>query len=242
SLIDEMYDQHIGPFKQYGPAGSLCATPYDSASSIGSSSPSITSEADHTNFKAALVDRNAVCLFCWTTQFLHAAHIVAESTAVSNDLLSLVGLESTYQGQFRLLFCSHCYPALDALQRYVDVVNGKLVVKVVNHDNDPAYLERLGYLRAFRTEGCKYQRNAGNDKRNSDGEMELYFQRPDPPLQLNHAPLALHKNACLIWKMAGGANEDIDELCMEDDDEGNFQVDTTLRTAGWVESQGFQSS
>ncbi|KAI8833809.1 hypothetical protein BJ741DRAFT_689801 [Chytriomyces cf. hyalinus JEL632] len=215
--LDDMYDLHIGPFKQYGPAGSVCATPHDSASYIGSSSSNMQSEANHTDFKAALVNRDAI----------------------SNDLLSCTGLESEHQVQNGLLLCSRCYPAFGALQRYVDVVNGKLVVKVMNqtkNKNDPTYLERLGYLRAYRTEGSKYQRNAGKDVRNSDGEMELYSVQADPGLQPNLTALALHKTACLIWTMAGGANEDFDECCMDDDDEE--QVGTTLRTSNWVESQG----
>ncbi|KAI8833820.1 hypothetical protein BJ741DRAFT_252816 [Chytriomyces cf. hyalinus JEL632] len=63
--LDDMYDLHIGPFKQYGPTGSLYVTPCDSASSVGSASPIFQAEVDHSNLKAALVDRACVCLFCW---------------------------------------------------------------------------------------------------------------------------------------------------------------------------------
>ena len=56
---------------------------------------------------------------------------------------------------------------------------------------------------------------------NSDGEMELYFLSNDPELLPNRKALEYHKAACLIWRMAGGAEPD-EEYCSDDDDPVNF--------------------
>ncbi|KAJ8326054.1 hypothetical protein QVD99_006595 [Batrachochytrium dendrobatidis] len=50
----------------------------------------------------------------------------------------------------------------------------------------------------------------------SNGEMALYFVLGDPTLQPNRNALEFHKTACLIWRIAGGAESD-DEYCPYDD-------------------------
>ena len=40
--------------------------------------------------------------------------------------------------------------------------------------------------------------------------MALYFKQNDPKNLPNRKALEFHKTACLIWRMAGGAEEDDD--------------------------------
>ncbi|TPX47519.1 hypothetical protein CcCBS67573_g10250 [Chytriomyces confervae] len=103
-----------------------------------------------------------------------------------------------------------------------DAIDGKLVVKVLNLTSDDSNGEYLMQMRTSQANEIDYHPNVGRRACNSDEEMGLYVVQTDPVLQPNHAALALHKTACLIWKMAGGANEDYDECCMQDDDEGTF--------------------
>ena len=58
----------------------------------------------------------------------------------------------------------------------------------------------------------------GREVVDKDGEMELFFVKTDQELQPNHKALEFHKAACLIWRMAGGADEE-DENCSDDDDD-----------------------
>jgi hypothetical protein len=51
-------------------------------------------------------------------------------------LCQRTGLKQKTQVQNGLLLCAVCHLEFDALKRYVDLVEGKLVVKVVNDSND----------------------------------------------------------------------------------------------------------
>ena len=55
-------------------------------------------------------------------------------------------------------------------------------------------------------------------------EMVLYFINGSKDQEPNQEVLSLHKTACLIWKMAGGADPDY-EYCSDEDD-GLGVVDT----------------
>jgi hypothetical protein len=54
--------------------------------------------------------------------------------------------------------------------------------------------------------------------------MALYFIKTDHNLQPNRKALEFHKTACIIWRMAGGAECD-DDYCL-DDEEDLGTVDT----------------
>jgi hypothetical protein len=56
-----------------------------------------------------------------------------------------------------------------------------------------------------------------------DGDMVLWFVQNNPALQPNHNALQFHKTACLIWRMAGGAESE-DEECSDDDDGDSIYV------------------
>jgi hypothetical protein len=51
-----------------------------------------------------------------------------------------------------------------------------------------------------------------------NGEMALYFVLNNPTKLPNRQALEFHKAACLIWRMAGGAESE-DEHCPDDDDD-----------------------
>lgn len=50
-----------------------------------------------------------------------------------------------------------------------------------------------------------------------NGEMALYFVLNNPTQLPNRDALEFHKAACLIWRMASGAESE-DEHCPDDDD------------------------
>jgi hypothetical protein len=53
--------------------------------------------------------------------------------------------------------------------------------------------------------------------------MVLWFVNNDPALQPNRKALELHKTACLIWRMAGGA-EPVDEESSDDEENGPIHI------------------
>ncbi|KAJ3413855.1 hypothetical protein HDV05_007376 [Chytridiales sp. JEL 0842] len=60
----------------------------------------------------------------------------------------------------------------------------------------------------------------GRKPTEDDGEMVLYFQDNEPSIQPSLKALEFHKTACLIWRMAGGAEEDSDDEWDGGDDGG----------------------
>jgi hypothetical protein len=244
SFIDSLFDCYIRPFhKSYIAGSEFCQTP-----TTGSSrTPSRTNSAEdldytpeekdlsHKDFKKSVVRRDGVCLFCWDVKEIEGAHIIAQKTIPiaydENSLLQRAGLTQKHQVQNGLLLCNKCHSQFDKLLLYVDVVDDKLVLKVVNQTNDPtdgnwqSMMDRLRYaregeLRIQNNVACKDGRVAVE----SDGEMALYFVHDNPSILPNRDALDFHKAACLIWRMAGGAEPDEDEYC-SDDEQG--PVDTS---------------
>ena len=56
---------------------------------------------------------------------------------MATDLLGRIGLEDIHRVQNGLLLCKVCHGEFNELKRYVDVVDDKLVLKVVNESDDP---------------------------------------------------------------------------------------------------------
>jgi len=109
------------------------------------------------------------------------------------------------------------------LQNYVDVVDEKLVVKVVNQTDDinnekhRKWKGKVGALEALRLNWQKDWTLIDNRQAvESNGEMTLYFLQNNPTNLPNSKALEFHKTACLIWRMAGGAEPD-EEYCSDDE-------------------------
>ena len=112
----------------------------------------------------------------------------------------------------------------------MDVVDDKLVVKAVNETNDETSDKHQEWIRTIRD--LKIARTGREedwidiDNRQSvetNGEMVLYFIQNNPTKLPNRNALEFHKAACMIWRMAGGAETD-EEYCSNDEDLG--PVDT----------------
>ena len=182
-------------------------------------------EPSHDNMKKALKKRDEHCLFCWSKSQLQGAHIIAQKVIARADeqdsIFTRVGITHKHQTQNGLLLCSQCHGEFDQLARYVDEVDEKLVVKIIQTSNDTtseeyrewqALVGELGSIRGLR---LRYW----NDNRlavETNGEMALYFMLNDPDQLPNRKALKLHRTACLMWKMAGGA-EPHDDMCYDDD-------------------------
>jgi len=122
-----------------------------------------------------------------------------------------------------MLLCIKCHGEFDQLKRYVDVVDDKLVVKVVNYSvlgNDDKHRDweiAFGKLKNDRLFMSRYWSD-GRQGVEPNGEMALYFALNNPTRLPNRDALEFHKAACLIWRMAGGAESE-DEHCPDDDDD-----------------------
>ncbi|KAI8905554.1 hypothetical protein EDD86DRAFT_66977 [Gorgonomyces haynaldii] len=217
-FIDQMFDHYIRPYlKSY--SGSSCHTPVGSRpGSAGSSG----SEPTHKQMKKALEARDGVCLFCWNNLSLEASHIIArKNIPIAQDeysLLQRAGLQSKHQVQNGLLLCKICHDQFDLLHYYVDVVDDRLVLKIVNQtndSNDKGWFRAAERLQMARGVAQKYF----SDIRvaiDADGEMRLWFMDNKADIQPNRAGVQFHKTACLIWRMAGGADPE-DEYCSDCD-------------------------
>ncbi len=72
-----------------------------------------------------------------------------------------------------------------------------------------------------------------------NGEMPLYFVKNDPTLAPKRTALNFHKTACLIWKMAGGADVEVDDDKEEDSNGiGELVGEKLRRIQAWREEAG----
>jgi hypothetical protein len=242
-VIDKMYSFHIEEFKQHNGSGSSCHTPSAATSPSVSRSNSVEDldddyipeesekKLEHVDLKKAVRKRDGVCLFCWDKTQCEAAHIFGQKGVnLAYDEPSLFqrsGLKQKHQVQNGLLLCVKCHREFDALKRYVDVVEDKFVVKVVNYssNNDTASEEHKDWQTAVRIVRAVRAVNEENwtqiDGRKAveaNGEMALYFVQSNPSLMPDRKALEFHKTACLIWRMAGGAEPE-EESCPDYDDD-----------------------
>jgi hypothetical protein len=135
------------------------------------------------------------------------------------------GITQKHQVQNGLLLCGNCHDEFDILKRYVDVVDDKLVVKVVNEtndENDVNYKSATKGLKGSRRDQLEFLPD-NRQPIETNGEMALYFVENYPNKLPNRNALEFHKTACMIWRMGGGAETD-DEYCSDDEDVG--PVDT----------------
>ncbi|KAJ3386856.1 hypothetical protein HDU84_001238 [Entophlyctis sp. JEL0112] len=239
SFLNLLYARFIEPFKQHGKSGSSNASPHGSTPStpIGSSIALDLNAVDptHANFRSALHKRDKVCLFCWGNLQLDAAHLIAQKHSPSlsliiPDLLSRAGLDSVYRVQNGILLCKVCHGEFDSLRRYIDVVDGRFVAKVVNMTNDPKnqeYVIAVSSVEALRGSTVKWDPAfSGRTVVDGNNELPVYFADGDTTNYPNLTALAFHKGACLIWKMAGAAD-------IEDDDiDHDGSVDSLLAKVG----------
>jgi hypothetical protein len=232
TFIDRMFDWYIMPFNKSYNCNS-CHTP-SKVSSRSNSRPSSVKEEDHDyhpishkDLKEAVEKRDGVCLFCWDKLECEGAHIIAQKNILmaydETSFLQRAGLAQQHLVQNGLLLCNKCHSQFDKLKRYVDVVEDKLVVKVVNETDDvrsEKHSEWKDYVRVLQGNRVLWQDKWTNSDRKAvetNGEMALYFIKTDPNLQPNRKALESHKTACLIWRMAGGAESD-DEYCSDDEE------------------------
>jgi hypothetical protein len=190
TFLDEMFTYYVLPFhKQYSDSSS-CHTPLTS-----SNSPSRINSADdldyvpeftHKDFKKTVNTRDGVCVFCWGRQQLEGAHIIAQKnipmTYDETSIFRRAGLEQKHQVQNCMLLCKVCHGEFDSLKRYVDVVDGALVVKVVNMTNDSTsekHKECQRAVGAIKNSRLYWQEDwIDIDNRtavDANGEMALYF-------------------------------------------------------------------
>ncbi|KAI9344028.1 hypothetical protein BDR26DRAFT_858035 [Obelidium mucronatum] len=228
--LNLLYNRFIHPFKQYS-KGSSNSTPHESPPSTppGASSLALDSNAVNpcqSNFKAALMKRDKVCLFCWVNDPLDAAHLIAQKGGASiaplvEDLLFRASLDNIYRVQNGIFLCKNCHTPFDGLRRYIEVVDGGLVAKVVNLTNDSQNEEWRKAVRDLRIGRAGREEDwPGRQAVDAAGDMYIYFDQNDANILPNQTALIFHKAACLIWKMAGAANDSSNEF-LDDGDDGS---------------------
>ena len=212
AFITKMYNWYILPFKQN--TGSEC---HSSESGVSSAK-----EGTHRTFKEALADRDEICLFCWQDIGLNGAHILAQKNVFRPDIDSLFAsteISHIHSVQNGLLLCSICHGLFDALSMYVEDNGDRMLVKYVNPTHDPKnqqWCRRMENLVKDR-QGRLWRILDIRSPMDSDGGMRLWFASRDKRLRPSVAALELHKRACMIWRLAGGAESE-DEVCFLEKD------------------------
>ncbi|KAJ8324260.1 hypothetical protein O5D80_004929 [Batrachochytrium dendrobatidis] len=135
------------------------------------------------------------------------------------SILLRSGLTQKHQIQNGLLLCIKCHDQFGKLKQYVDVVDDKLVIKVINETNDltsdkhKKWIETIEDLKVIRrTRQKRWTDNRQTVESNS--EMTLYFIHNNLTRLPNRNALEFHKTACLIWCIAGGVESDDDVVHM----------------------------
>ncbi|KAI9341145.1 hypothetical protein BDR26DRAFT_836988 [Obelidium mucronatum] len=222
SCLELLYYQFIHPFKQLKSRNknSTESVRYESPPPTpgGSESTGLawnTLDPGPRNFTTALLERDKDCLFCWTcvSPYLYheTAHLIGQR---QGDPLTRTGLDSIYRVQNGVLICDRCRYYFRLLRLYIDVVDNH---DVVNPTNDPEYKEfrqRFGLVKATRFGSLEFL-PPGRTVFDENNELTVYFADSDSTNYPNRAALALHKSACLIWKMAGAGN-DVEDYLIDD--------------------------
>ena len=215
ALIDSIFDAYIRPFhKNYG------------NSSSSSSSTGIRTG----NFRTALLERDLnKCVICFSNTELEGAHIMSHKSSLARlvahvqSALFKTGIDINAM-QNGLCLCMICHTRFDKLEHYIDITDkNQPVVRLVNKSktndpNDKDYKLTLEKLQSDRQFYVERDSTLGNRRAVEDnGDMKIYFQDNDPSLQPNKTLLEFHKIACLIWRLAGGA-EPVDYDSYDEDE------------------------
>ncbi|KAH6569821.1 hypothetical protein BASA50_002177 [Batrachochytrium salamandrivorans] len=205
-FIDSMFDFYIRPFhKSYNTDSESCHTP----STVSSRTPSRSSSTEDLDYVSE------------EKELFHKDLKKAVNIPMAYDEASLfvrARITQKHQVQNGLLLCGNCHDEFDLLKRYVDVADDKLVVKVVNETNDENDLDYKSAV--LTTQSIRTTQKAlfwSSDNRQiveTNGEMALYFAQNNPTKLPNRKALEFHKAACMIWRMAGGAETD-EEYCFD---------------------------
>lgn len=224
TLADVFFNLYIGHFHKDYKVESLASSQPSKSKEALDDQAYIDATPNPTNFKKALMKRDGVCLFCWNNHQLQGAHIVSqklkEFSYNESEILQRTGLSNVNQVQNGLLLCIMCHAEFDILQRYIDIENDSLIVKIVNKTNDPKDLDWIEASENLKDNRYGKQKRIFPDRQsvNSNDQMQIYFMSQNANDYPNQEALKFHKAACLIWKMAGGAEEE-EEF---DDDESDF--------------------
>ena len=113
------------------------------------------------------------------------------------------------------------------------------MVKVVNETNDANNLDWINVSESIQDIRFGMKRRLAEFRSrqvvNDEGWMELYFLNNDPARIPNRKALEFHKTACLIWRMAGGAESD-EEFCPDDHDTSCVPSDINSKSIHkWIE-------
>jgi hypothetical protein len=195
-LIERLYERYIQPFKQHN--GSRCSTLTCSSTTSTNGDKlleEVARELRHKDLKKAVWEHDTACLSCWDTIQCEAAHIITQK---NNVLLSLnemslfqqAGIREKHQVQNGHLLCVKCHIEFDALKRYIDIVEERFILKVVNSSNDDQSAEWKWVVRNIKVlHQAQVEDWAGIDNREAvrvDGEMEILFASNDVSIQPNH--------------------------------------------------------
>ncbi|EGF78479.1 hypothetical protein BATDEDRAFT_26531 [Batrachochytrium dendrobatidis JAM81] len=251
TFIDDMFGYYILPFhKDYNDSSSWHTPVSSNPTSRTNSADDLdyvakVSELQHKDLNKVVEKRDSVCLFCWNKLSLQGAHIISQKNIgmAYNEpsILLRSGLTQKHQIQNGLLLCIKCHSQFGKLRRYVDVVDDKLVIKVINETNDSTSDKHKNWERTVRVLKLirSYMQERWTDNRQaveSNDEMALYFIHNNPTRLPNRNALEFHKTTCLIWRMAGGVESD-DEYCPYDDDDGCTPVDYRSKSIEkWMDS------
>ena len=128
---------------------------------------------------------------------MKCSHIIQQNnTFLSNDASSIckqAGLSQKHETQNGLLLCAYCHEVFDLLRRFVDVMDGKVAVKIVNETSDVCNLHwHRAMLITQSSRNIKrklFWNNTDTKAVEINGEMALYFIQNDPNILPNKVAL-----------------------------------------------------
>ena len=167
------------------------------------------------------------CVFCFSKAEIQVCHLIALKASYAgfvaeiDSVLKIAGIRIN-DVQNGICLCVACHLRFDKLKRYIDITDtNQLVVRVVNETNNPNdndYLEIIEGLKSDRKRRLKYSQDEAFKNRAAveDNDMNVFFHG-DPRLHPNSTAFNFHKIACLIWRLAGGAEPEDYEYYQEYD-------------------------
>ena len=237
-VLEKLLDKYVGPFyRNYR----IPSSRQPSAESISSSSSSVEQskrvaalkDADKISkdssisskqkrFSRQVGDRDKCCCFCWRETSLEAAHIVAQKNIhMEHDTDSILirsELESLYDVRNGICLCKNCHDDFDQLVAYIETGSEPWHVEYIDRGT---CIAEENYARAVSGRNICAKRLKRKPLINDVLYLDFGNDDSTKPSQI---ALQFHKTACLIWKMAGGADKPIEDD-LDDVDDGEWEED-----------------
>ena len=201
--VQKFLDKYVRPFYKHYRASSSRTPSVEHIIAENEASKHTPTSSQHKKFSEAVKKRDQYCCFCWDDGALHAAHIIAQKNIrIEQNIDSILRrskISNFYDVKNGICLCAKCHDYFDKLVFYVNTDSEPWCVEFIEKGDDGVKKFKIRIFNSRKTESVFVHKQPRDD-----GVLDVQFgtKRSIWPSKV---ALNFHRAACLIWKMAGGA-------------------------------------